>query len=191
MHSFYFGIAFLLNQYKFDFWGKIYVLAWKNYIYISYDTSSGILSEFLDRIIQLSHDSSKEIYSTRLSLYLTPASRQKSTMDPIATRGLFRFNKEKERAFRIARTSVRPRDEYLRGSSSCRPGMLECAYNRLRQTLYTSPRISATAPPLDPFESYPLTMSVSRSLCKKVTVRHTYPPSDIDPLYDPRQKPLA
>ena len=68
--------------------------------------------------------------------------------------------------------------------------LLECAYNRLQQTLYTSSRISDRAP-ADPFKSYPLMMLASRSLCKKVTIRHTHPPLDMDPLHDLRWELLA
>lgn len=68
--------------------------------------------------------------------------------------------------------------------------LLECAYGRLRRTLYTSPKISDRAP-ANPFKSYPLTMLASRSLCKKVTIRHTHPPLDMDPLRDLRQELLA
>jgi len=68
--------------------------------------------------------------------------------------------------------------------------LLECAYNRLQQTLYTSSRISDRAP-ADPFKSYPLMMLASRSLCKKVTIRHTHPPLDMDPLRDLRWELLA
>lgn len=78
--------------------------------------------------------------------------------------------------------------EYLRRPSSCRPTDCRVCRRTTRSDFIYSSRIP-TAPPVDPFKSYPL-MVQFQPLCKKVSIRHTHP-RDAGALSDLQRRSVA